>query len=665
MTAIPTARPVSTPAGAARLALVGALALLAVGCATVIGWSSVRSPPASGADALRLAFDLVPLVAALITAGFMVRAPQLTWFSGYLAVTLVLYVVGATRVDDLAAGMLSGAPWFVPAFTVASCFGFLPAAYLFPNGRFVPSWSRWLLLGWAAAGALALAFPWNDFPPGALAALSVLAVGLLGSLIGAQFYRYRRISTQLERQQTKWLLLALGVQAAWLMVVIGFPPNTIGNLPGPEGVVLDTVISAFGALVMTALAVAIGFAMLRYRLFDVDLVIGRALVYGAVTVFVLASYAVLVGAVGLLWPAGTPIALPVAATFVVATGAAPLRRIVQRRANRWLYGQRDEPAVVLGRLGEALSATSDLDGTLARIATTVQEALRFPRVSAVALDRGQLAGEFIAGDVAVVLGSATVGIVFEGRTVGRLDVSPRTGERVTPRDLALLERLARPAGVAIHAALVTVQLRRSRAELIEAREQERQRLHRDLHDGLGPTLASLHQRIDLAERAIAANSGRALVLLGGAKAGIDGALGELRALVDSLRPAALDQFGLAGAVIEAWSSDERVLVTVPDALPPLPAAIESAAYRISMEAVSNALRHSGGRHCSVTFTGAEEVLTIQVADDGRGLAATVRTGGGFRTMRERATELGGTLVIADSGPGTCVTARLPLAEVAG
>jgi signal transduction histidine kinase len=659
-----TRRQSASPGRTARAVLFGVLALLALACAVVLTSAALTSPPASAIDAFRLGCDLLQLAAGFITAAFLIRGPQLSWFQGYLAVALVAYIIGATRIDDLAASMLPGIPWFGPAFTVASCFAFLPIAYLFPNGRFAPRWSRWLLLGWVAAAALALAFAWDEYPAIALAALSVLVIGLIGTLVGAQIYRYARISSRLERQQTKWLLLALGVQAVWLVIIVALPPNTIGNLPGAEGAILDTVIAAFGALVTTALAVAIGFAMLRYRLFDVDLVIGRTLVYGAITVFILLSYAVVVGSVGLLWSTGTPLVLPVAATLVAALGIEPVRRMLQRRVNRWLYGQRDEPAAVLSRLADELSATSDLDGTLNRIATTVANALRFPRVSVSALDGEGQVGEFVAGATLRASDSVVVGIVFEGRTVGALEATPRPGERITPRDRAMLERLAQPAGVAIQGALITEQLRRSKGAIIEAQELERRRLHRDLHDGLGPTLSSLHQRIDLAERAIAADPARARALLDGARTGLAGALEELHTLVDSLRPAALDQLGLVGAITESWTTDERVVVSAPDALSTLPAVTESAAYRIAMEAVSNAVRHSGAERCSVTVTEEHGFLTIHVTDNGRGLPSTTAPGGGMRTMRERATELGGTFELADAAPGTRITARLPLAAVA-
>lgn len=653
MTAIAVPKRAGMP-DVARTTVSVVLALLALGCAFVLGAGTVAHPPGSGLDAFLLACDLLPLVAAFLTSAFLAGAPQLTGFGGYLAIALVLFVVGATRVDDLLVTMLD-APGLEPLFTVVSCFGFLVVAYLFPNGRFVPSWSRWLLLGWTAAGALALAFPWDAFPPPALAALAPLVTLLVLSLVAAQWYRYVRVSTRLERQQTKWLLLVLGIQAAWFLVVFALPPNTLGRLS--EGAL--AAVTALGSLILTALAVAIGFAMLRYRLFDVDRVIGRALVYAALTGFVLLCYLVVVVGLGLLWPAGTPLALPVVATVVATLGGLPLVRLVQRAVNRRLYGQRDEPAEVLARLGEELATPGDLTAVLDRIAHTLVGALRLPGVGVEAIDDGVRAKTVVG---AVPEASAVViEMSFGGRSVGRMRVAPRAGEHLSSRDLRLLRRLADAAGIGIHSALVAERLRRSRTALVEAREQERRRLHRDLHDGLGPTLSSLHQRIELAERWVDTDPARARALLTGARTGLRGALDEMRALVDALRPAALEHLGLAGAVAEAWSADERIRVVADTALPALPVSVEVSAYRIAMEAVGNAARHSGAARCVATFAVDTGHLVLTVVDDGWGGTARARPGGGLRTMMERAAEAGGELSIADAAPsGTRVVARLPL-----
>lgn len=655
MTAISVPMRTALPALIPRAATSGVVGVLAIGALAVMAWHSARSA-LGPSGALLLAADLVPFVAVLVTVGFLLTAPAFTGFTAYLAIALVVYVVGAIGIFTRATTLMPAAQPLWNACTIFSVFGFLPVAYLFPSGRFTPRWTRWLPLGWVAAAALALAFPWNPFPPIPLAFLSALGVVLVLSAIGAQVWRYRARSSPLERQQTKWLLLALGLQCAYFLAVMALPPNTVTNL-GSQA--LSITLGTFSSLTTTGIVVAVGFAMLRYRLFEVDLVIARTLVYGALTAFILTCYVIVVGAVGLLWPAGTPLALPILATALAALGTEPLRRKLQRGVNRWLYGQRDEPIVVLSRLGDELAVVADLDDVLERIARTVFSTLRFPQVRATALVDGVVIWTACAGDPSADDDQAVIPLSFEAREVGRLYVTPRTGERFTVRDRDLLDRITPQAGIAIHAALVTEQLRRSRDEIVEAREQERRRLHRELHDGLGPMLSSLHQRIDLADRVLDAQPARAHTLLDGARSGLVSTLTEVRGIVDALRPALLEALGLIVAVTEAWAAEPRVSVTASSS-PTLPAAVEVAAYRIVMEAIGNAVRHAGATRIEARLHVEDGTLVLEVLDDGCGGTTTARAGGGLHTMRERATELGGSLVITEGDPGTTITAHLPI-----
>lgn len=646
------------PALSGRVVVAVIVAILAGGALAAIGRHAAMRT-SSLTDVLLLGADLVPFVAVLVTVGFLVTAPGFTGFTAYLAIALTAYVFGAigaiTRADAL---MPSAGPVW-NTLVIVSVFGFLPVAYLFPNGRFTPGWSRWLLLGWAAAAALALAYPWESFPPVPLAILTASGIALVLSAIGTQVWRYHRRSTGLERQQTKWLLLALALQATYFVVIMALPPNTALNL-GSDAVTVG--LGILRSLVTTGMVVAIAFAMLRYRLFDVDLVLGRTLVYGALTAFLLLCYLLIVGVVGTLWPAGTPVALPMLATALAVVGAEPLRRMLQRRVNRWLYGQRDEPLTVLTRLGDELSLTKDLGSTIDRITSTLAGALRFPRVRLDVFGGAGIVRTWTTGDPTAERNQAVIALPFEGRQVGRLIITPRTGERLSARDKELLDRIVPQAGIAIHAALVTEELGQARAAIIEAREQERRRLHRDLHDGLGPMLSSLHQRVDLADQLLDTDPSRAHALLDGTRAGLLASLSEVRSIVDALRPAILDRLGLVSAVAQAWASDQRFTVTGAQP-PPLPAAVEAAAYRIAMEAIGNATRHAAAAQIRARFEVRDDSLIVEVVDDGCVGATTARVSGGLRTMRERAIDIGGTLVIAEGNPGTQVVARLPLGPV--
>jgi signal transduction histidine kinase len=265
--------------------------------------------------------------------------------------------------------------------------------------------------------------------------------------------------------------------------------------------------------------------------------------------------------------------------------------------------------------------------------------------------------------------------MYQQETVGQLVLAPRTpGTPFSPADHRLLADLARQAGVAAHVVRVTMErqrlttaLQQSREQLITTREEERRRLRRDLHDGIGPTLASLVQRLDTARTMIPAEPTAAVELLGDLKGQVKTTIGDIRHLVYALRPPALDELGLVSAISEhAAHYNEanglRVVIEAPAVLPALPAAIEVAAYRIVLEALTNVTRHAQARTCRIRIEVADG-LRLEISDDGAGLPPDARAGVGLTSMRERATELGGECGIeAGRLGGTRVWARLPLAS---
>ncbi|WP_147200887.1 sensor histidine kinase [Pseudonocardia asaccharolytica] len=304
------------------------------------------------------------------------------------------------------------------------------------------------------------------------------------------------------------------------------------------------------------------------------------------------------------------------------------------------------------------------------MAATVRDALQ---LSSVAIE--------VDGGRRVALGPepaepTVVPLITEGERIGSLVLGPRPGERTLgPRDLRVLRELARPIAVAARAvreadraARLAADLQRSRERLVVAREEERRRLRRDLHDGLGPALAGLTMR---AEAARELGPAQARNLLAEIAVDAQTALDDVRRLVDGLRPPALDTLGLAGA-IEAHLAGRPgggtpVALEVPaplPALPALPAAAEVAAYRIALEAVTNVDRHAAARSACIRLAVGGGTLVVEVADDGRGGAADrdeSDMGVGLASIRERAAELGGSCTVIDrAGGGTLVRAELPL-----
>jgi signal transduction histidine kinase len=213
----------------------------------------------------------------------------------------------------------------------------------------------------------------------------------------------------------------------------------------------------------------------------------------------------------------------------------------------------------------------------------------------------------------------------------------------------------------------TVQLaadvQQSRERIVTAREEERRRLRRDLHDGLGPQLASLTLKVDAARDEIAYDPAEAAAMLGDLKGDLQTAIADVRRLVYALRPPALDELGLVGAVrLHLGQSPQhalRITIDASDDIPPLPAAVEVAAYRIIMEAVTNVRRHAQAQSCSVRIA-VHDMLEVEIVDDGKGLPEQVQAGIGFISMRERAAELGGICTITNGATkGAIVRAALP------
>jgi signal transduction histidine kinase len=423
---------------------------------------------------------------------------------------------------------------------------------------------------------------------------------------------------------------------------------------------------------------------LRHHLFDIDILINRTLVYGALTVSVVGIYVLVVGYLGALFRmAGGQgnLAISALATGLVALLFQPLRGRLQRGVNRLMYGERDDPYAVLSRLGERLEATLAPEAVLPTIVETVREVFRLPYV-AIYMKQDQSAFKIVAESASPTLRSEgrawrapgleseglCASLIYQGETVGYIVLAPRApGESFSPADRRLLDDLAREAGVAVHAVRLTMDLQHSRERLVTAREEERRRLRRDLHDGLGPTLASLAQRLDTAGILVPRDPDAAVALLGDLKVQVKATITDIRRLVYALRPPALDELGLVSAIGEhaAYyneSNSLRISLEAPERLPPLPAAVEVAAYRIVLEALTNVARHAHAQTCRIRLDITEApALCLEITDDGGGLPTGYRAGVGLTAMRERAVELGGECRI-EPGPtrGTRVWARLPL-----
>lgn len=549
---------------------------------------------------------------------------------------------------------------------------------LFPDGRLTSPWARWILglsLGGIVVSGVGLALVpgpltaspslANDLTPAGMAALiePVRAMGdvlLLAAVLGsvASFMLRLRRADLDERLQLKWL-----AAAALLLVLI----LTIGFVLPAKPWAWEVLVYAAFLLI----PLATGIAILRYRLFDIDVIVNRSLVYVALTVLTGCLYLIAVGAGEMLLPqAGV---LPsLLAALVVAAVFAPLRARVQVGVNRMLYGDRDEPYEVLAKLGRRLEETPDLAVSLSTAAESVARALRLP--FAAITSRNGAGFDLVASFGAARCEPTVLPLIHQREMVGQLVLEPRSGSAAfSTVDRTLLADLARSIAVAVHAAQLYAELQRSRERLVNAREEERRRLRRDLHDGLGPELASIGLKLETARNRLA-GGGEAERLLSELALRTRRAVAVIRQLVHSLRPPALDDLGLAAALRQAaeeyaWNGTSGVAIELETGggLERLSAAHEVAAYRIAMEAVTNVVRHAGARRCRIRIAIDAEAraLGIEVVDDGIGIAHSFDRGFGIDSMRERAAELGGAVTIEPHpGSGTRVHASIPLREIA-
>lgn len=561
---------------------------------------------------------------------------------------------------------------------------------LFPTGRLLSP--RWRPIAWAAGLGLVGITLGLAFHPGSskilgmdeanpfglagaagvldvltLVSAGLLALGVVGSL-AAVFVRFRR-SRGVEREQLKWIAYA------GLMVIVGFVISSVLFVAFPGDPIVEELSIIITDATLVGIVVAAGIAILRHGLYDIDIVINRTLVYSTLTVGTMALYVIIVSLFGSLFQVRYRSLVAFLGTGMVAVLFQPLREHLQRGVNRLMYGERDDPYAVLSHLGRRLEETLSPEATLPTIAETVAQALKLPYVALASKRDGELTT--VASYGLPVDDPIHLPLIYQSETIGEMVLTPRTsGESFTPAERRLLEDIALQAGIAAHAVQLTDDLRRlaadlqrSRERLVSAQEEERRRLRRDLHDGLGPQLASLTLKLDAARNYLTHDPTTADALLIELKAQTQTAIADIRRLVYDLRPPALDELGLVGALREHTNAFDRsnglaVSVDAPRDVPTLPAAVEVAAYRIALEALTNVTRHAHAHECVVRLA-LNGDLQLEVADDGVGLPDAFQAGVGLASMRERAAELGGTFAIEGRPEGgTCVLVHLPLGQKA-
>lgn len=633
-----------------------------------------------------IALEVVFALICVAIAAVIFHRKSNDWMALLASLSFILLLLG---LSDNVLLVYVNKPVWRPALDLwfsLALFGLVLFFYLFPNGRFVPRWTQILILigiVWIAAQCLdPRLYPWKmSFQKGFWIIVAWLSVGPM-----VQVYRYHYYSSAIQRQQTKWVVF--GVIASTLGL-LGLAYNTAlpgAHLtPGLPTVLFDLIGYPLIQLFMLFLPITIAIAILRYRLWDIDVIINRTLVYGALTASIISIYVIVVGALGTTIQGRSNLLVSILATGLVAVLVQPLRDRLQRGVNHMMYGERDDPVTVLSRLGQRLEATLAPDAVLPSLVETVAQTLKLPYVAIERTTDSHIRSSPIVDPSSITTSSPLIyygsppsdlirlPLVYQSETIGQLLVAPRApGEALSPMDRHLLENIAHQASMAVHAVGLTADLQRSRQRLVTAREEERRRLRRDLHDGLGPNLASQGLKLAAVKQLLENDPVSAMPLLEQVMAQNKSTVEEVRRLVYGLRPPALDELGLVAAIRDYVAgmdgkSTLQIEITEPlENMPLLSAAVEVAVYRIVLEALTNVIRHAEAKHCSIRFSLNQNAshgnLQIEVIDNGIGLPPNLRAGVGLRSMRERAEELGGKLIVESQSNVTRVLAILPFGE---
>jgi signal transduction histidine kinase len=662
--------------------------------ATDVSWGS-------GSTAFDIAFgtglSCFPLVGMLITRrdprntiGWLMLATGFVWASSGCSDLYVVYG-GHTNPGSLPGvaivAALGSSAW-VPGIGLIGTFLIL----LFPNGR-LPS-PRWRLVGWLSAATITLGSltvllrpgPLNDAVvqgienplgvdafSGILSVVSVsialLPVCILASA-AALVVRFRH-SRGVERLQLKWLATA-GALVALMFLVSMTASVTAGagdQVPSWVDALQEATLLSFAVIPL-----AIGVAILKHGLYGIDVVINKAVVFGALASFITAVYVAIVVGIGRLVGHGDRpnLALSITATAVVAVAFQPVRDRVQRFANQLVYGTRATPYEVMSDFADRMGSTYSATDLLPMMARTVAQGVGAGRVDVwLAVGPGLVreaswppepaaqAPQATADTIDDLLGDRVVPVRHQGELLGALTVVKPVGEPVTPVEDKLLDDVAAQAGLVLRNARLIDDLRSSRQRLVTTSDEERRRLERNLHDGAQQNLVS----VALMLRAVRGRLGpddTVGAALDVASEHLTTAIDELRELARGIHPAILTDRGLAPA-LRSLAERSPVPVVVDYRLTArLPANVEGTLYFVAAEALANVAKYAQASEVTVGVTRTDTTVTLTVDDDGIGGADDTR-GSGLRGLVDRVSVVDGTLrVFSPRSGGTHLTCAVPV-----
>jgi signal transduction histidine kinase len=644
----------------------GAVALLTLAFALMGGLLALQRPENP--------IGWIFLVASLLS-GVQVLAQQYTVFA------LARGNVQGARLANWIDGMI-----WVPITGSVAIF----VTLLFPTGRLPSRRWRWVL--WIGAvgvllftGAFAVSTetelglrnPFFDLGQDMLGPLfgigsSLYLVAVLASL-ASLVVRFRRARGD-ERQQIRWFATAVVLVAFFITL------SFIGEFLLRELVVFKRAAAVGALLSFIAIPVATGVAVLKYRLYDIDIVINRAVVVAVLGAVITAVYVGIVVGVGTLLGRAGGIVLPGVAAAAVALAFQPARRWAQHVANRLVYGERATPFEVLTAFSERVAGAYVAEDVLPRMARILGEGTGAARAE-VWLRSGDTlrrTASWPEGTGATTLPlrdgelpdlpevQRAVPVRDQGKLLGALTLTKGRGESVTPAEDRLLANLASQVGLVLRNVQLVEDLRASRQRIVAAQDQERRRLERNIHDGAQQQLVALAVKLNLVETFSEKNPPKAREMASQAKSELQAALDDLRDLARGIYPPLLADRGLPAA-LEAQARKAAVPVTIEsNGVGRYTQEAEAAAYFCVLEALQNAAKYAEASTVTVRLRQENGNLMFEVRDDGRGFdSATTPPGSGLQNMRDRLEALGGAVEVESApGSGTTVSGRIPTREVA-
>lgn len=624
---------------------------------------------------------VIPLSAVALLLTLRLPANPIGWLLavaallGGLQYALLEYTIYAVlHRDGLVGGVWTAwvADWlWMPLVAILGAYLVL----LFPDGQ-LPS-ARWRPVAWGGIVAVLASVVVFALRPGPLENFSAvdnpigqdsLAAEELESVLGGYLLlivaaavslvgRYRKSAGE-ERQQLKVVVFAAAALAATLLVQF-VSEGVVG--PGASGWRMKAaqILTISG---ITSVPVAAGIAVLRYGLYEIDVVINKTIVVGALAAFVTAVYAGLVAGVGGLIGDRSNLAMSMVAAGVVAVAFQPVRERVQRVANRLVYGERATPYEVLSTFSARLGQTLAGDEQLAEMARLLAEGTGAARAEVRVRVGGELQTAATWGDEAGGP-DLVVPVVHHGEHLGSLAITKRRDEPLTPTEEKLVRDLAGQAGLVLRNGALIADLRASRQRLVSAQDEERRRLERNLHDGAQQQLVALKVQLGLA-RTVAEREGstQAAALLVQLAAEADDALNNLRDLARGIYPPLLAAEGLPAAL--GSQAQKAPVATEVDAerVGRYPAEVEATVYFCCLEALQNVGKYAAANRATIRLREDAGNLVFTVTDDGCGFqVGSVAKGAGMQNMADRLDAVGGSLSVeSEPGEGTAVTGRIPV-----